>query len=171
MENLVGKKMYGFKYETTDNLIYASALDKYIFAIGTITGVSEANNFVKVSFDSEESWFYPLHLVSSFLVPESVTTFDENINNVIIWASSRGLLTPQNANKQMLKVMEEIGETASALAKGKQEELIDGIGDSFVTLIILSKQLGLDPAYCLDKAWNEIKDRQGKTVNGVFIKE
>lgn len=171
MENLIGKKMYGFKYETTDNLIYASALDKYIFAIGTITGVSEANNFVKVSFDSDDSFFYPLHLVEQYLVPDKLTTFDENINNVIIWASSRGLLTPQNANKQMLKVMEEIGETASALAKGKQDELIDGIGDSFVTLIILSRQLGLDPAYCLDRAWNEIKDRQGKTVNGVFIKE
>ena len=47
---------------------------------------------------------------------------------------------------------------------------LDGIGDSFVTLIILAKQLGLEPAECLEAAWNEIKNRTGKTVNGVFVK-
>jgi len=41
----------------------------------------------------------------------------------------------------------------------------------FVTLIILAYQLRLDPTKCLEHAWNEIKDRKGKTENGVFIKE
>jgi len=30
--------------------------------------------------------------------------------------------------------------------------------------------LGLTPSQCLEAAWNEIKDRTGKTVNGVFVK-
>jgi len=70
----------------------------------------------------------------------------------------------------MLKVLEEVGETAGALLKGNETEIKDGIGDSFVTLIILSKQLGLSPTECLEAAWNEIKDRTGKTVDGVFVK-
>jgi len=70
----------------------------------------------------------------------------------------------------MLKVLEEVGETAGALLKDKQDEIKDGIGDSLVTLIILSKQLGLTPTECLEAAWNEIKDRTGKTVDGVFVK-
>ena len=49
--------------------------------------------------------------------------------------------------------------------------LVKDNGDSFVTLIILSMQLGLHPSECLEAAWNEIKDRKGKTKNGVFIKE
>ena len=98
-------------------------------------------------------------------------TFDTLIDNVIEWAKNKNILVPENANKQMLKVMEEVGETAGALAKNKQEEIKDGIGDSFVTLIILSQQLGLEPADCLEAAWNEIKNRTGKTVNGVFIKD
>lgn len=97
-------------------------------------------------------------------------TFDVLIDNVINWANDRSILKEENASKQMLKVMEEVGETAGALAKNKTDELKDGIGDSFVTLIILAAQKGFTPAECLEAAWNEIKDRQGKTVNGVFIK-
>ena len=71
----------------------------------------------------------------------------------------------------MLKVLEEVGETAGALLKNKNQEIIDGLGDSFVTLIILCYQLGLEPKDCLQTAWDEIKNRKGKTVNGTFIRE
>jgi NTP pyrophosphatase (non-canonical NTP hydrolase) len=97
-------------------------------------------------------------------------TFDNLIENVSQWAADKDILKKENAPKQLLKVLEEVGETAGALLKSKDEEIKDGIGDSFVTLIILSKQLGLEPADCLEAAWNEIKDRTGKTVNGVFVK-
>jgi NTP pyrophosphatase (non-canonical NTP hydrolase) len=97
--------------------------------------------------------------------------FENLITKVFGWASDKGILTRENATKQMLKVMEEVGETAGALAKGKEAEIKDGIGDAFVTLIILSFQLGLDPTDCLETAWNEIKDRKGKTIGGVFVKE
>ncbi|HAY89152.1 MAG TPA: hypothetical protein DCY51_06910 [Bacteroidetes bacterium] len=93
------------------------------------------------------------------------------IDNVIKWADDKSLIDKEKSTKQMLKVMEEVGETASALAKGNKEELIDGIGDVFVTLIILAAQNGLNPKDCLNSAWNEIKNRTGKTVNGVFIKD
>ena len=98
-------------------------------------------------------------------------TFDDGINNVTGWAQDKGLLEKENATKQMLKVMEEVGETASALLKNDHAKIIDGIGDSFVTLIVLSKQLGLEPLYCLEVAWNEIKNRKGKMVGGTFVKE
>jgi NTP pyrophosphatase (non-canonical NTP hydrolase) len=97
-------------------------------------------------------------------------TFDELSDNVLVWAEEKGILVKDNAPKQMLKVLEEVGETAGALLKGNETEIKDGIGDSFVTLIILSKQLGLSPTECLEAAWNEIKDRTGKTVDGVFVK-
>ena len=100
-----------------------------------------------------------------------VTTFDGLIKKVIGWADDKGILVRDNAPKQMLKVLEEVGETSGALLKDNRDEIVDGIGDSFVTLIILSMQLGLHPSECLEAAWNEIKDRKGKTENGVFIKE
>ena len=96
---------------------------------------------------------------------------DEMVANVTAWAQERGLLDRENVPKQMLKIMEEVGETASAILKNDHAKIIDGIGDSFVTLIVLSKQLGLEPSHCLEVAWNEIKNRKGKMVDGTFVKE
>ena len=98
-------------------------------------------------------------------------TFDELIESVKLWADSRGLINPDNVKSQMLKVVEEVGETAASIARNDRSLIKDGIGDSFVTLIILSLQVGVDPTECLQVAWAEIKDRKGKTQNGVFIKE
>jgi NTP pyrophosphatase (non-canonical NTP hydrolase) len=96
---------------------------------------------------------------------------DKLIQSVELWADQRGLLLPENRPRQMLKVMEEVGETAAALARGNRRELKDGIGDSIVTLIILAAQSGLTATECLEAAYNEIKGRKGKTVDGVFVKE
>ena len=93
------------------------------------------------------------------------------INNVKLWADEKNLLKKENSQAQMLKVLEEVGETAGALLKNKPKELKDGLGDSFVTLIILCYQLELEPKECLQAAWDEIKNRKGKTVNGTFIRE
>ena len=91
--------------------------------------------------------------------------------NIINWAKERNLLTKDNQNKQFLKLIEEIGELASAMSKNDIIKIIDSIGDIQVVLIILAKQYDLDVDHCLEAAWHEIKDRKGKTVNGIFIKE
>ena len=96
---------------------------------------------------------------------------DELFRSVEQWAVARGLDDPKNKSKQALKVMEEVGETMAAMARGNKAALKDGIGDSMVTLIILAMQYGLSARDCLASAYDEIKDRKGKTVNGVFIKE
>jgi len=65
----------------------------------------------------------------------------------------------------------EVGELASAVAKDNEDATVDAIGDVLVTIIILSAQLELSPWYCLESAYEEIRNRKGKTVDGVFIKE
>ena len=74
-------------------------------------------------------------------------------------------------SKQMLKLMEEVGELAQGLAKNNREQVIDSIGDVYVVLTILSQQLDLNIEDCIQIAHNEIADRKGEMVNGVFVKE
>lgn len=95
----------------------------------------------------------------------------ELVAHVEQWAIHRGIDGASNVNAQALKVMEEVGETMAAIARGKKDAIKDGIGDSLVTLIILAMQCGFTARECLDAAYDEIKNRKGKTVNGVFIKE
>jgi len=40
----------------------------------------------------------------------------------------------------------------------------------FEILLELCRRLDLDILTCVSSAWNEIKDRKGKTLNGVFLK-
>ena len=95
---------------------------------------------------------------------------DRLVKLVEKWSKDKDLHKAESS-KQFLKVYEEVGEVASALARGQVEELKDGIGDVIVTLIILAQQQGLSVEECLEYAYNEIKNREGKMVNGVFVKE
>lgn len=94
-----------------------------------------------------------------------------NKENVIEWARDKNLLKKENSLPQFMKVLEEVNEVGKALVDNNKEELIDGIGDSLVTLIILAEQNGLDIEDCLETAYNVIKSRTGKTVNGNFVKD
>ena len=90
---------------------------------------------------------------------------------VLQWAEERNLLIADNVPKQMLKVVEEVGELCRAILKNNKGEQIDAIGDIQVTLIILSRQLLIHYDGALDSAYDVIKNRTGKTVNGTFIKD
>ena len=119
----------------------------------------------------------------------------ELINNVIQWAADRDILNGSNALKQLDKTSEELNELQRALGQWymldelvardvitptsavKQTqhevelEVMDAYGDILVTLIIAAKMDGIDLQDALASAWNTIKDRKGRLVNGLFIKE
>lgn len=95
---------------------------------------------------------------------------NELIKQVEQWSINKGL-DQAESSKQFLKVTEEVGEVAAALARNDKDALRDGIGDVVVTLIILAQQNDMDLYECLNCAYDEIKGRTGKTVNGLFVKE
>ena len=115
-------------------------------------------------------------------------SIQELIDNVEQWSVDRNLHTADPL-KQMEKVKEEVAELDEALAIFTENKKIapnmetehqwyyyggdvkDGIGDTMVTLIILVQQLGITLEECLGLAYDEIKDRKGRMINGTFIKE
>ena len=102
--------------------------------------------------------------------------YEELETKVIQWAKDRNILENSNAIKQITKTQEELNETLDALEKLEQGEeaileVADGIGDMLVTIILLAQTVGLDSVDCLADAYNEIKERKGKMVDGLFVKE
>ncbi len=109
-------------------------------------------------------------------------------NKVLDWAKDKDLLHEENAEKQFMKFVEEVFEFKSEMdyltriGQSSEEVYSDyeqieaqenmelEMGDIFVTLIILCKQIGINPESCLEMAYKKIKDRQGRTINGTFIK-
>ena len=165
-----------------------------------------------------------------------------NINelnaHIIEWAKERELDTKGTVDAQAIKTVEELSELIKAICKDNREDIIDSVGDVYVTLVIgnmldksimmdfleeemsllfdaedkknckkLSKQnkicnlselmqlvlhdkyisslmrtitfelvetaymYGLDFTECVESAYNTIKNRHGKLINGSYVKD
>ena len=102
--------------------------------------------------------------------PLEVTETEDTTELIKKWAVDRNVVSG-DTKSQMVKLLEEAGELAEGINKNKQELIIDSIGDIYVVLVIICMQLGLDINDCIKAAYEEIKDRKGKMVDGIFVKE
>ena len=77
-ERLIGKKVRGFKFETTKYCSYVKGMDKYVGKIGKIGIIDEyrpvSKNF-KVEFEDGEYWGYPADQIEAHLVVDEIPTF------------------------------------------------------------------------------------------------
>ena len=87
------------------------------------------------------------------------------------WAKERGIYDKGNSHTQYIKLMEEAGELAKALLEDNESEAIDAIGDMVVVLTNLAELRGYKIEDCIACAYGVIKNRQGKMINGTFVKE
>lgn len=97
--------------------------------------------------------------------------FGELKGNVEIWAYDKNLIHSDYRFRQFEKVVEEVFELKEEIIQDNKENMKLEFGDVIVTLIILSKQLDIDFEECLELAYLKIKNRQGKTIDGQFIKQ
>jgi NTP pyrophosphatase (non-canonical NTP hydrolase) len=87
------------------------------------------------------------------------------------WATDRNLIEGSDIKSQFVKLIEEAGELADAIVKKNDIEFADAIGDMVVVLTIMAAQNKMLIEDCIDGAWQEIKDRKGKMVDGTFLKD
>jgi len=85
------------------------------------------------------------------------------------WHQDRNLIKGSSDKDQFLKLMQEAGELSDSLCKGK--DIRDDIGDMMVVLINIMVRNNLTMKDCLAVAYEDIKDRKGTMVDGIFVKE
>ena len=100
-----------------------------------------------------------------------MSRFNELQEAVVQWAHEKGIMAKGTPIKQSIKTLEETKELLSAIADKDKEETIDAIGDVAVTIIIQAAMQGYNLEYCLESAYNVIKDRRGTMIDGTFVKE
>jgi len=91
------------------------------------------------------------------------------LSKITEWAQDRNLIKGATSKDQCLKLIQEVGELSDNLCKGRSP--VDDIGDCIVVLTIIAEQQGLSMQDCIAHAYDDIKDRSGMMLNGVFIKE
>lgn len=87
------------------------------------------------------------------------------------WAEEKGILSKATPLTQAIKTKEEVDELYRAILDDNRDEIKDAIGDIMVTLIIQCKMQDMDLQDCLESAYNVIKNRTGKMVDGIFVKD
>ncbi|MCM6817931.1 MazG-like family protein [Pediococcus pentosaceus] len=91
------------------------------------------------------------------------------VKSIKKWGAERGI-TDGDPSRQLNKLMEELGELAEGFNKKVPEQIEDSLGDMFVVMTLFAEQNGLNIVDCIQTAYETIKDREGKTVDGVFVK-
>lgn len=90
------------------------------------------------------------------------------------WATARNLIGPTGqatAEGQAEKTQEELDELKASIAKQDRDSIRDDVGDIYVTICIQAAMWGLTMEECIEKAWDDIKDRQGMMLQGKFVKQ
>ena len=93
------------------------------------------------------------------------------IKKVKQWAEDKGIIDSNDPDAQMWKTLEEVDELYTDLKAGDLEGAKVELGDVLVTLIIQCELQGWVFEECLQLAYDKIKDRKGKMVDGQFVKE
>jgi NTP pyrophosphatase (non-canonical NTP hydrolase) len=91
------------------------------------------------------------------------------VQSVVRWHEARNLIDGATDKDQVLKLIQEVGELSDNVCKG--QDIRDDIGDIMVVLINIMARNGLTLEECLEVAYDDIKDRKGRMVDGIFIKE
>ena len=94
---------------------------------------------------------------------------DNLIKQITQWHRDRNLIEGATDKDQLAKLIQEMGELSDNICKGK--DVSDDIGDMMVVLINIAERNNLSIEYCLEVAYNDIKDRKGKMIDGIFVKE
>jgi hypothetical protein len=70
---------------------------------------------------------------------------------------------------QCLRLMKELGNLSDSICKGRDHKY--DIVNILVVLLDIAERNGYTVTECLNVAWQDIKDRKGRMVDGIFVKE
>jgi NTP pyrophosphatase (non-canonical NTP hydrolase) len=90
---------------------------------------------------------------------------------IIGWASAKGIMANGDPLAQALKTLEETTELLEAVHGHNLEEIADAIGDIYVTIVIQAEMNGLKMEKCVKDVLDVITKRTGRMENGRFIKD
>lgn len=96
-------------------------------------------------------------------------TIEKLVNQIKNWHYDRNLIDGATDKDQVCKLIQEVGELSDNVCK--ERDVADDIGDIMVVLINIAERNGLSLRHCLEVAYLDIKDRKGKMVDGIFVKE
>lgn len=88
---------------------------------------------------------------------------------IIQWHYDRNLIDGATDKDQVLKLIQEVGELSDNVCKG--QDIRDDCGDIMVVLINIMERNRVSMEECLSVAYEDIRNRKGRMVDGIFVKD
>jgi NTP pyrophosphatase (non-canonical NTP hydrolase) len=156
------------KGQLMDNIGLKWSTDNGVFSLDKKTIKWIVKNARTSMFNINRCYIYNKAYANKFIEQNVESNRFDDIRQ---WAKDKGIYKSGDARTQFVKLMEEAGELAQAILKNDEPEVIDAIGDMVVVLTNLAELRGYSIEKCIDSAYDVIKSRQGKMVNGTFVKQ
>jgi len=88
---------------------------------------------------------------------------------IVEWHKARNLIEGSSDHQQFEKLLEEVEELRLNIMNS--QDISDDVGDIIVVLINMCERNQLSLSECMTVAYNDIKYRTGKMVDGIFVKD
>lgn len=98
-----------------------------------------------------------------------MTKLDQLSAMIEQWHHDKNLIEGSSDKAQFVKLIEEAGELAVSIGQGR--DVRDDIGEMIVVLINIAARNGHTLCDCMEVAWHDIKDRKGRMVEGIWVKD
>lgn len=91
------------------------------------------------------------------------------VEQVEQWHWDRNLIDGATDKDQVLKLIQEVGELSDNVCK--RQDIRDDVGDIMVVLINIMVRNQVTLEECLQVAYDDIKNRKGRMIDGIFVKD
>lgn len=131
-EKLIGRKVRGFKFETTKYCSYVKGMDKYVGKTGIINKIVE--EVFRVDFEND-FFFYPADQIEAHLVEDEIPTLSDGVmmlvsDNNLKYDKEEVFFKYNNKHYVRLGLLFEPYEFAKPLEPTKEEQLTAILGSS-----------------------------------------
>lgn len=130
--------------------------------------VSQLNKDVPSTIQKIASWHHDRNLVDGASDNSQFKKLFEEMIEVYM-AINPGM-QPGEAKNNLIALTEEL-HTNNRIKESDGSSLPDDIGDVNVVLINIAERNGLTVDSCLKQSYKDIKDRKGRMIDGVFVKQ
>lgn len=165
-------------YITLGLVAFAVLIDLYLYLTSfagaemptnILTNTATMNSDIPSTVGKITAWHYDRNLIDGASDSSQFTKLFEEF--IELYMSINPGLSPEQAAKNLKELVDTLHSKGKIRTVSDSSNMPDDIGDINVVLINIAERNNYHLSYCLQSAYNDIKDRKGRMINGVFVKE
>lgn len=129
------------------------------------------NKHVPQFIDYIADWHHDRNLIDGATNNSQFGKLLEEMMELYMTINQHRPLSPEIAVAEVTGILGKLLDKQRIVCAPQGKSVKDDIGDCIVVLVNIAEREQVTIQECVETAWEDIKDRKGKMINGVFVKE